>query len=179
MEMFGCFDVLVLASGKPWMLQVCSRLYPPTLQQPPHDKEQQQGMLHNGKSHVGIGEQPRYGCKRDGKEVIICPLPMRQEIDDAMGEHPDKERERRSVEYSGQGEAWTDTWSLSLVPSAYRPLFLLNPLTGIVEGLRAVLVFGRAPEWDVVAVSAALTITLFVASLVLFKRVDKYFADVI
>jgi lipopolysaccharide transport system permease protein len=70
-------------------------------------------------------------------------------------------------------------YPLSLVPSAYRPLFLLNPLTGIVEGLRAVLVFGRAPEWDVVAVSAALTITLFVASLMIFKRVDKYFADVI
>jgi lipopolysaccharide transport system permease protein len=70
-------------------------------------------------------------------------------------------------------------YPLSLVPDAYRPFFLLNPLTGIVEGLRAVLVFGRAPEWDVVAVSAALTVTLFVAALVLFKRVDKYFADVI
>jgi lipopolysaccharide transport system permease protein len=70
-------------------------------------------------------------------------------------------------------------YPLSLVPDSYRPLFLLNPLTGIVEGLRAVLVFGRAPEWEVVAVSAALTMTLFVLALVLFKRVDKYFADVI
>ena len=41
MEMFGFFDVLVLASGTLWMLQVCSRMYPPTLQQPPHHKEQQ------------------------------------------------------------------------------------------------------------------------------------------
>ena len=54
--------------------------------------------------------------------------------------------------------------------AGYRPYFLLNPLTGVVEGLRAVLVFGREPEWPVVGVSAALT---------LFKKTDKYFADVI
>ena len=41
-------------------------------------------------------------------------------------------------------------YPLSAVPAEYRPLFLLNPLTGVVEGLRAVLVFGREPEWDVV-----------------------------
>jgi len=33
---------------------------------------------------------------------------MGQEIDNAMGEHPDKERERRSVEHSGQGKQGTD-----------------------------------------------------------------------
>jgi ABC-type polysaccharide/polyol phosphate export permease len=56
---------------------------------------------------------------------------------------------------------------------------MLNPLTGVVEGLRAVLVFGRAPEWDVVVVSAALIAAIFVGALVLFKSTDKYFADVI
>ena len=70
-------------------------------------------------------------------------------------------------------------YPLSLVPERYRPLFLLNPLTGVVEGLRAVLVFGREPEWPVVAVSAALIATIFLVALVLFKKTDKYFADVI
>ena len=32
---------------------------------------------------------------------------MRQEIDDAMGEHADKEGERRPVEHSGQGKKGT------------------------------------------------------------------------
>ena len=58
-------------------------------------------------------------------------------------------------------------------------VFLLNPLTGVVEGLRAVLVFGRAPEWDVVAISASLIVAIFIGALVLFKKTDKYFADVI
>jgi lipopolysaccharide transport system permease protein len=70
-------------------------------------------------------------------------------------------------------------YPLSAVPAEYRPWFLLNPLTGVVEGLRAVLVFGRAPEWDVVAVSASLIIGIFVSALLLFKSTDKYFADVI
>jgi lipopolysaccharide transport system permease protein len=65
------------------------------------------------------------------------------------------------------------------VPARYRALFLLNPLTGVVEGLRSVLVFGRAPEWDVVAVSAALITAVFLGALLLFKKTDKYFADVI
>ncbi len=70
-------------------------------------------------------------------------------------------------------------YPLSAVPEEYRPYFLLNPLTGVVEGLRAVLVFDRAPEWDVVGISAALIAGLLLGSIVLFKSTDKYFADVI
>ena len=70
-------------------------------------------------------------------------------------------------------------YPLDAVPSEYRAFFLLNPLTGVVEGLRSVLVFDRAPDWNVVAISAALIAGLFLAALVLFKRTDKYFADVI
>jgi lipopolysaccharide transport system permease protein len=61
----------------------------------------------------------------------------------------------------------------------YRWFFLLNPLTGVVEGLRAVLVFGREPEWGVVAISAGLIVSIFIGALILFKSTDKYFADVI
>ena len=57
--------------------------------------------------------------------------------------------------------------------------YLANPLTGVIEGLRAVLVFGREPDWGVVGISATLIVMLFVASLILFKKTDKYFADVI
>jgi lipopolysaccharide transport system permease protein len=70
-------------------------------------------------------------------------------------------------------------YPLSAVPAEYRFWFMLNPLTGVVEGLRAVLVFGRAPEWDVVIVSASLITAIFLGALVLFKSTDKYFADVI
>jgi len=76
---------------------------------------------------------------------------------------------------------------LYLTPVAYplsatgrfRPLFVLNPLSAIVEGFRSSIVFGRAPDWTLVAVSAAISIAMFTGAFVMFKRMDRYFADVI
>ena len=70
-------------------------------------------------------------------------------------------------------------YPLSAVPERYRAFFLANPLAGVVEGLRQVLVFGREPEWSVVGISTALIVAIFVTGVVLFKKTDKYFADVI
>jgi lipopolysaccharide transport system permease protein len=70
-------------------------------------------------------------------------------------------------------------YSLSATPARFRWLFVINPLTAVVEGFRSSLLFGRAPDWTIVAVSAAMTVGLFAAAFVVFKRMDKYFADVI
>jgi len=70
-------------------------------------------------------------------------------------------------------------YPLAAVSARYRILFLLNPLTAIVEGFRSSLVFGRAPDWTTVAASAAMTLVVFTGAFVMFKRMDKYFADVI
>ena len=90
------------------MLQVRPRMTPPTLQQPPAHEEQQQGMLRHRKFHIGIRDYAPYRCEWDWKEMIICPLPMGQEIDDTMSEHADKEGQRRFIEHSRQGEEGTD-----------------------------------------------------------------------
>ena len=70
-------------------------------------------------------------------------------------------------------------YPLSKISSRFRWVFVLNPLTAIVEGFRSSLIFGRAPDWNIVSVSAALTLALCAAAFVMFKRMDKYFADVI
>ena len=70
-------------------------------------------------------------------------------------------------------------YPLAAVSARFRPLFFLNPLSAIVEGFRSSLVFGQAPDWPLVATSAIITAVLFVAAFILFKRMDKYFADVI
>jgi ABC-type polysaccharide/polyol phosphate export permease len=70
-------------------------------------------------------------------------------------------------------------YPLSAASDKYRLLFVLNPLTAIVEGFRSVLVFGRAPDWALTAISASMTVALFCGAFVMYKRMDKYFADVI
>jgi lipopolysaccharide transport system permease protein len=70
-------------------------------------------------------------------------------------------------------------YPMSVVPARLRPFYILNPLTAIVEGLRSAILFGRPPDWQLTAISAAITIGLVVAAFIMFKRMDKYFADVI
>jgi lipopolysaccharide transport system permease protein len=70
-------------------------------------------------------------------------------------------------------------YPLALVPSRFRLLFILNPLSAIVEGFRAAVVFNRAPDWPLTAVATVIIVTIFAAACVMFKRMDKYFADVI
>jgi lipopolysaccharide transport system permease protein len=70
-------------------------------------------------------------------------------------------------------------YSLTTVPVRFRWLFVLNPLSAIVEGFRSSVVFNRPPDVQLTLVSAAITLTLFVVAFVGFKRMDKYFADVI
>jgi len=70
-------------------------------------------------------------------------------------------------------------YPLAAVSPRFRPLFALNPLSAVVEGFRSSLVFGRAPDWTLMATSAAITAALFTTAFVLFKRMDRYFADVI
>src|SRR5438094_2772163 len=61
-------------------------------------------------------------------------------------------------------------YPLAAVSARFRPLFFLNPLSAIVEGFRSSLVFGRAPDWPLVATSAFITLGLVVAAFTMFKR---------
>jgi homopolymeric O-antigen transport system permease protein len=70
-------------------------------------------------------------------------------------------------------------YPLSATSDRHRLFFALNPLSAIVEGFRSVLVFDRAPDWPLTALAAALALTLFCGAFLMFKRMDRYFADVI
>lgn len=60
----------------------------------------------------------------------------------------------------------------------WRALFAVNPLTGILQGFRASL-FGGAFDWVVIGVSIITTFFLMIFSLVIFKRMEDDFADLI
>jgi lipopolysaccharide transport system permease protein len=70
-------------------------------------------------------------------------------------------------------------YPLSSVPDAYRPWFLLNRMTGVVESFRGAVVHGAAPDPALLAVPALAAGVLLPLAYVMFKRVESTMADVI
>jgi lipopolysaccharide transport system permease protein len=67
----------------------------------------------------------------------------------------------------------------SLVPAAYHPLYVLNPLAGLLEALRWSLLGGAPPNWGHVGYAAVASCMLLVAGAFAFRRMERRFADVI
>lgn len=69
-------------------------------------------------------------------------------------------------------------YPLSIVPESYRPLYVLNPMVGVIEGFRSA-VLGTTPlPWAAIATSAAVSLVLFVSGVLYFRRLEHIFADV-
>jgi lipopolysaccharide transport system permease protein len=67
----------------------------------------------------------------------------------------------------------------SLVPPAWQPLYRLNPMVGIIDGYRQVLVFAAWPDWSVVLGSLVSALVVLLAGYAFFKHVEMRFADII
>lgn len=67
----------------------------------------------------------------------------------------------------------------SIVPEQWRTLYGLNPMAGVIEGFRWALLGNSAPQFGVMAVSAAVIVLLTVGGIAWFKRMELTFADVI
>lgn len=70
-------------------------------------------------------------------------------------------------------------YPVSVVPEALRPFYLLNPMAGIIDGYRRVIIKGLPPNWQYVGIATAVTLVVLVFSYKYFKRVEMKFADVI
>jgi homopolymeric O-antigen transport system permease protein len=66
----------------------------------------------------------------------------------------------------------------SLMPEKWRWVLRLNPLTGIIEGFRSSL-FGRPFDWTALGFSTAITLGVLVYSAYHFRRMERFFADIV
>lgn len=66
----------------------------------------------------------------------------------------------------------------SLIPQKLRFAFLLNPMTGIIDGYRTAL-FGQPMNWMGLAISTMITILAFAYASFVFRRMERGFADII
>ena len=66
----------------------------------------------------------------------------------------------------------------TMVSGKWRMVFALNPLTGIIDGFRSSL-FGLPFDWELIGISSLSILVICVISLIVFKRMEDGFADVI
>jgi lipopolysaccharide transport system permease protein len=64
------------------------------------------------------------------------------------------------------------------VPERWRSIYSLNPLVGLIEGFRAVLL-NRALNLNALLFSTVITIPLVIYALFVFRRMERDFADVV
>jgi len=69
-------------------------------------------------------------------------------------------------------------YSMSLVPEAYRPIYALNPLAGVLTAFRAMLLGTAGPTWGQLGLSLAGAVVIFLAGTLYFRRTERVFADV-
>jgi len=70
-------------------------------------------------------------------------------------------------------------YPMSMVPERYHLIYALNPLVGIIEGFRAVLLGTHPLNLDYVLISFIEGAILFIIGTLFFKRTEYYFADVL
>jgi len=66
----------------------------------------------------------------------------------------------------------------TLLPPSRRWLLALNPLTGIVDGYRALL-YGRPLEWAALSLSVVMTVGLLLGAAYAFKRAERSLAELL
>jgi len=69
-------------------------------------------------------------------------------------------------------------YPLRAVPADWRWLAMLNPMSGIVEAYRSAIL-GRPFAWGDLGVSVAVSVFVFLLAVVVFKRIERRFADII
>ena len=69
-------------------------------------------------------------------------------------------------------------YPVSLIPEAYRSLYLLNPMAAIIEAYRSVILMGTVPSLVSIAPAFVIACAVFAAGYAYFKSVELRFADV-
>ncbi len=70
-------------------------------------------------------------------------------------------------------------YPVELVPAGLQPFYFLNPMAGIIDGYRRVLVMAQAPQLNYVAIAAMISVAMLLIGYVFFKHTERDFADLI
>ena len=69
-------------------------------------------------------------------------------------------------------------YSISIIPDKYLYLYALNPMVGVIEGMRAAFLGTREMPWDLLLIGGGVSLTLFLFGAFYFKKMERTFADI-
>lgn len=69
-------------------------------------------------------------------------------------------------------------YPVTLVPEKFHWLLALNPMTGIIQTARSIIIGGASIDWALLGTSFVLTCFIFLLSLFLFRKNETIFADI-
>ena len=69
-------------------------------------------------------------------------------------------------------------YPMSLVPERYRTLYALNPMAGIIQTFRVVLLRTGEIPWGTLGISTIVGLSLFLSGTLYYRRTEHLFADV-
>lgn len=69
-------------------------------------------------------------------------------------------------------------YPISIAPT-FKNLLMLNPMTGIIEAHRALILGNHSVNLVALGISTIVTILIFVSGVIYFRSVERYFADII
>jgi lipopolysaccharide transport system permease protein len=68
---------------------------------------------------------------------------------------------------------------IAIMPEAFRPMMMANPLTFIIEQARDVLIWGNLPDWQGIGIYTSAALLFSWLSFIWFQKTRKGFADVL
>lgn len=69
-------------------------------------------------------------------------------------------------------------YPITFVPEKWKKIYMLNPMVGIIEAYRSVMIYRTFPDISLLF-SALIAVAVFIAGYWFFKRVEVQFADII
>lgn len=70
-------------------------------------------------------------------------------------------------------------YPLSSVPEQWKNIYMLNPMVGVIEGFRNVLLKSMFPPAEPMFFAVVMTLVMLAVSWPIFRRLSSYFADVL
>jgi len=70
-------------------------------------------------------------------------------------------------------------YPMSLVPERYHPFYILNPMVGIIDSYRQVILYGNPPNFKSLFISMGISFVILFFGYKGFKKLEDEFADII